>query len=68
MKVLATALAGILYAIGWLAGIIAVAVKWLWSAIAVGWDDAHTFARRDRTPAPSPELRSVPPWPAERAN
>lgn len=34
-------LAGVLYAIGWLAGLIADAAVWCWSAMAVGWDSAR---------------------------
>lgn len=61
---LATALAAVLYMIGWIVGVVAVAVAWAWSAIAVGWDDAHALS----VPHPDqPELRPVPAWPAERA-
>ena len=61
MRLALTILAALLYALGWVAGIVHVALRWLWSAAAVGWDDAH----RPRVHAP-PE-RPVPAWPAERA-
>jgi hypothetical protein len=62
VRVLATCLALVLYVIGWVAGIVAVAVRWVWSAVAVGWDDAHALTRRE---PPRPHLRPVPAWPAE---
>lgn len=72
MKVLATALgtalAAGLYAIGWLIGIVAVAVKWCWSAVMVGYADAHRLAltRRERVHAPA-ELRPIPTSPGKAA-
>lgn len=65
MKLLATVLAALLYAIGWVAGIVAVALSWLWSALAVGWDDAHRLAV-PRPQRPTERPVEVPAWPAER--
>lgn len=39
--------AALLYALGWAAGLVAVVAVWCWSAMAVGWDDARSLARRD---------------------
>ena len=66
MALLLTVLAAVLYAVGWVVGIVAVGVKWAWSALGVGWDDAHRVAQRPPTPEERP-LRPVPPWPAERS-
>lgn len=65
MRLLATALAALLYALGWLAGVVAVVVRWIWSALAVGWDDAHRLAARTG-PRPAEQPVAVPDWPAER--
>lgn len=65
MRLLATLLAAVLYGIGWVAGIVAVALAWLWSALAVGWDDAHRLAVHGRQ-RPSEGDVQVPAWPAER--
>jgi hypothetical protein len=65
VRSLATVLAALLYALGWVAGIAAVALAWLWSAMAVGWDDAHRLAARGRQRPVEGEVE-VPPWPAER--
>jgi hypothetical protein len=62
---LATVLAAALYAIGWVAGVVAVALRWLWSALAVGWDDAHRLAER-KPQQPAEGDVQVPAWPAER--
>lgn len=63
MRYVATALAAVLYAIGWIAGKVHVTWRWIWSALAVGWDDAH----RVSTPTPSSvPTTEVPAWPAER--
>lgn len=45
MKLLLTAVAALLYVLGWLAGLAAVVVLWCWSATAVGWDDARRLAQ-----------------------
>ena len=45
MRVLLTLLAALLYALGWAAGLVAVAAVWCWSAMAVGWDDARRLGR-----------------------
>jgi len=47
MTVVATPLAAVLYAVGWVAGKVSLAAAWCWSAMAVGWDEA----RRPRTAA-----------------
>ncbi|HLS44297.1 MAG TPA: hypothetical protein VK045_02575 [Ornithinicoccus sp.] len=47
MRFLLVCLAALLYALGWAAGLVAVAVVWCWSALAVGWDDARALGRRD---------------------
>jgi len=65
VRLLATVLAVLLYALGWTAGVVAVALRWLWSAMAVGWDDAHRLAARARQ-RPAEEPAPVPAWPAER--
>jgi hypothetical protein len=49
-RILATALAAVLYALGWAAGAVLVPVltgcAWLCSAIALGWSDAADMWRR----------------------
>jgi hypothetical protein len=65
VRLLATVLAAVLYAIGWVAGVVAVALRWLWSALAVGWDDAHRLVARSRQ-RPAEDDVQVPAWPAER--
>ncbi|MGL5911395.1 MAG: hypothetical protein ACRCZP_15460 [Phycicoccus sp.] len=40
MTVLLTAVAALLFAVGWMAGKTALVVAWCWSALAVGWDTA----------------------------
>lgn len=58
MRFLQTALAAVLYALGWLAGKVSLAAGWCWSAIAVGWDDArHTTPRADSASVPVPPGR-----------
>lgn len=47
MKFLLVCLAAVLYGLGWSAGLVAIAVVWCWSALAVGWDDARGLARRE---------------------
>lgn len=47
MRLLLTLLAALLYALGWAAGLLGIAVLWCWSAMAVGWDDARGLAPRD---------------------
>lgn len=54
MKMLATALAAVLYAIGWAVGIIAVMIEWGWSAVQVGWDEAHRINTRRVHAVPEP--------------
>lgn len=54
LRFLLTVLAGVLYGIGWGVGKVAVLVSWVWSAAAVGWDDAHSAP----TPVDAP-LRQV---------
>lgn len=45
-----TAIAAVLYALGWAAGKVSLVAVWCWTALAVGWDDAR--ARPDaRAPA-----------------
>jgi uncharacterized membrane protein YciS (DUF1049 family) len=70
MRYLAVALAAVLYAIGWLAGWVHLALLWLWSALAVGWDDAHRIgarrAQRERRVSTATPERAIPDWPAER--
>lgn len=39
--VLLTLVAGVLFALGWLAGKVAGVVLWCWSALAIGWDAAR---------------------------
>lgn len=46
MRLLLTCVAALLYAIGWVAGLVAVALLWCWSGMAVGWDDAHQRGAR----------------------
>ena len=41
MTMAATALAAVLYALGWLAGKVSLAATWCWAAMAVGWDEAR---------------------------
>lgn len=64
MRLLATVLAALLYGLGWLAGVVSVALRWVWSAVQVGWDDAHRLAQPAGKPA---EPRVVPPYPAPPA-
>lgn len=67
MRYLAIALAVVLYVLGWLAGWVHVALRWLWSALAVGWDDAHRQAAQPRRVDTTTRRDvAVPPWPAER--
>jgi hypothetical protein len=47
VRLLLVVIAALLYAIGWAAGLVAVVVVWCWSAMAVGWDDARSLARRE---------------------
>lgn len=47
LRLLLVCIAALLYALGWAAGLIAIAVLWCWSAMAVGWDDARGLARRE---------------------
>lgn len=63
MRLLATVLAALLYGVGWVAGVVAVGLTWLWSAMAVGWDDAHRLGQQ----RPGERPVEVPAWPAERA-
>lgn len=46
MRLLLTTIAAVLYALGWLAGLVSLLVVWCWTALAVGWDDARTLRRR----------------------
>lgn len=46
-RVLLAVLAAPLYALGWLVGILAVAVLWLFAAVAVGFADAKKSRRPD---------------------
>jgi uncharacterized membrane protein YciS (DUF1049 family) len=41
MEILLTVLAAILFAFGWIAGKIALAVQWIWHALRVGFVDAR---------------------------
>lgn len=47
MRPLLTVVAALLYGLGWVVGLLAVAVLWCWSMAAVGWDDARRLDRRD---------------------
>lgn len=46
VRLLLVCVAALLYALGWAAGLVAVAVLWCWSMAAVGWDDARRLDRR----------------------
>lgn len=46
MAFLLTLIAAVLYAVGWTAGIVSLLLVWLWSAMAVGWDDARALRTR----------------------
>ncbi len=41
MAMVATALAAVMYALGWVAGKVALVAVWCWSAVLVGWDEAR---------------------------
>lgn len=53
MSFVLTLIAAVLYAFGWCAGKVSLVSSWLWSALAVGWDDART----PRAPAAPVEAR-----------
>lgn len=38
---LLTALAAVLFAVGWLVGKVSIPVGWMWAAVRVGWSDAR---------------------------
>ena len=38
---LLTALAAVLFAVGWLVGKVSIPVGWMWAALRVGWSDAR---------------------------
>lgn len=40
-------LAAVLYALGWVAGKMTLAAVWCWSAVLVGWDEAHGVRTRE---------------------
>jgi len=46
VRMLLAVLASPLYALGWVAGLVVVAVLWLFAATAVGFTDARERARR----------------------
>lgn len=56
MTYVLTALAAVLYALGWVAGKVALAAGWCWSALAVGWDEA----RRPPLPRNEAQTAAVP--------
>ncbi len=58
MKILLVCIAALLFAIGWLAGLVAVAVIWCWSALAVGWNEARRLGRRSEVGA-APDRRPL---------
>lgn len=45
-RVLLSLVAAPFYAVGWLVGILAVAVLWMFAAVAVGFGDAKNRSRR----------------------
>lgn len=40
-RVVAVAVGGLLYGVGWTAGRVALAGRWAWAAVRVGWDDGR---------------------------
>jgi hypothetical protein len=40
-NILLLILAAIPYALGWIAGKVARAARWVWKTVKWGWDDAH---------------------------
>lgn len=61
MRVFLTVLAGVLYALGWLAGKVWAALTWSAAAVRLGFTDAT------RAAAPEPASVRVPAWPAPPA-
>lgn len=59
LRVLLTAVAGVLYAVGWLAGGLWVVLTWTAAAVRVGFTDAT----RRREPQRGPEKVQVPAYP-----
>jgi hypothetical protein len=53
LRLLLTVIAAVLYAAGWLAGLVSLLVVWCWLALAVGWDDARALGRRREQPEPA---------------
>ena len=55
MSLLLTLLAAVLFAVGWVAGVVWVVLVWCWSALAVGFDEAQKLrGRRDRDRVEAP--------------
>lgn len=52
MRPLLTVIAAVLYALGWLVGVVSLLVVWCWLALAVGWDDGRKLGRREQRRAP----------------
>lgn len=40
-RVVAVTVGGLLYGVGWSAGRVALAGRWTWAAVRVGWDDGR---------------------------
>lgn len=52
VRLLLTVIAALLYAIGWVAGVVSLLVVWCFTALAVGWDDARTLRAPERQQEP----------------